>query len=202
AADRKRMAEELHDTIAQYLSGARLLLYSVQGEAHALPEAARGAVAMAGDILETARRELRDKILNLQSDELMLRPIARLLKGVAARANAASGAKVHAVLRGLPADMSAQTKNDVLAMVQEAVSNAVKHGRARRIAIVSDPLPGGGFALSVLNDGAPFDASAALGPETGHFGLSSLRERAARNGFTLTFGERKGWTEVRIERRG
>ena len=85
-------------------------------------------------------------------------------------------------------------------MVQEAVSNAVKHGRARRIAIVSDPLPGGGFALSVLNDGAPFDAATALGPETGHFGISGMRARAARSGFALSFARRRGWTEVRLER--
>lgn len=202
AEDRKRMAEELHDTIAQYLSGARLLLFSVQGEAASLSEASRGAVSMAGDILETARRELRDKILNLQSDELLLRPIAQLLKGIAAKANAASGARVRTLLRGLPTDMSAQMKNDVLATAQEAISNAVKHGHARRIVIVSDPIGPDGYALSILNDGAKFDASAALGPETGHFGLSSMRERAARNGFKLTFGERKGWTEVRLERRG
>ena len=202
AEDRKRMAEELHDTIAQYLSGARLLLFSVQAESAALSEASRGAVSMAGDILETARRELRDKILNLQSDELMLRPIVQLLKGFAAKANATSGARVRTLLRGLPADMPAQMKNDVLATVQEAVTNAVKHGHARRIAIVSDPIVPDGYALSVLNDGAKFDASSALGPETGHFGLSSMRERAARNGFVLKIGERKGWTEVRLERRG
>lgn len=200
--DRKRMAEELHDTIAQYLSGARLLLFSVQAESAALSEASRGAVSMAGDILETARRELRDKILNLQSDELMLRPIAQLLKGLAAKANATSGARVRTLLRGLPTDMAAQMKNDVLATVQEAVTNAVKHGHAKKIVIVSDPIVPDGYALCVLNDGEKFDASAALGPETGHFGLSSMRERAARNGFTLKFGERKGWTEVRLERKG
>lgn len=202
AADRKRMAEELHDTIAQYLSGARLLLFSVQGEADHLSEASRGAVSMAGDILETARRELRDKILNLQSDELLMRPIAQLLRGIAAKANAASGARVRTLLRGLPAEMSAQMKNDVLATVQEAISNAVKHGHARKVVVVSDPIVPDGYALSVLNDGAKFDASSALGPETGHFGLSSMRERAARNGFKLSFGERKGWTEVRLERKG
>ncbi|MGN0855731.1 MAG: sensor histidine kinase [Kiritimatiellia bacterium] len=202
SADRRRMAEELHDTIAQYLSGARLLLFSVQGEAEAaLSPAARGAVSMAGDILETARRELRDKILNLQSDELLTRPLAQLLKEIATRTNVVSGARVRTRLRGLPADISAQMKNDLLATVQEAISNAIKHGHARRIVIVSDPIVPFGFALSILNDGAKFDAAAALGPETGHFGLSSMRERATRNGFTLTFGERKGWTEVRLERK-
>ena len=201
AEDRKRMAEELHDTIAQYLSGARLLLFSVQAESAALSEASRGAVSMAGDILETARRELRDKILNLQSDELMLRPIVQLLKGLAAKANATSGARVRTLLRGLPADMPAQMKNDILATVQEAVSNAVKHGHARKIAIVSDPILPDGYALCILNDGERFDASMALGPETGHFGLSSMRERAARNGLSFRIGERKGWVEVRLERK-
>ena len=41
--------------------------------------------------------------------------------------------------------------------------------------IVSDPIEdGGGFVLKALNDGAPFDVNAALGPETGHFGLAGI----------------------------
>lgn len=201
STERKRMAEELHDTIAQCLSGARLLLFSVQAESSSLSAASREAVAMAGDILETARRELRDKILDLQSDEWMLLPFADLLRDLAARAKAASGANVRVLLRALPAEMTARMKNDLLATVQEAVTNAIRHGRAKRILIVSNPLPAGGFSLAVLNDGERFDAASALGPETGHFGLSSMRERAARNGLVLAFGERKGWMEVRLERR-
>lgn len=201
SADRRRLAEELHDTIAQHLSGARLLLFSVQNESDRLSEASRGALAMAGDILESARREMRDAILNLQSDEMMMRPPKDLLKILAAKANAAGGARVRTMLRGLPSDMSTAEKTDLIAFAQEAMTNAVKHGRAARILLVSDPLRGGGFAFSVLNDGEPFDAEAALGPETGHFGLSSMRERAARNGYALSFGRRNGWNAVRIERK-
>ena len=201
SADRRRLAEELHDTIAQHLSGARLLLFSVQNESDRLSEASRGALAMAGDILESARREMRDAILNLQSDEMMMRPPKDLLKILAAKANAAGGARVRTMLRGLPSDMSTAEKTDLIAFAQEAMTNAVKHGRAARILLVSDPLRGGGFAFSVLNDGEPFDAEAARGPETGHFGLSSMRERAARNGYALSFGRRNGWNAVRIERK-
>lgn len=201
SADRRRLAEELHDTIAQHLSGARLLLYSVQNESDRLSEASRGALAMAGDILESARREMRDAILNLQSDEMMMRPPRDLLKMIAAKANAASGARVRTMLRGLPADMSTAEKTDLIAFAQEAMTNAVKHGHAARILLVSDPLKGGGFAFSVFNDGEPFDAETALGPETGHFGLSGMRERATRNGYALSFGRRDGWNEVRIERK-
>ena len=201
AEDRRRMAEELHDTIAQYLSGARLLLFSVQAESSHLTDAARGAVSMAGDILETARRELRDKILNLQSDELMTMPPKRMLQRIAAKAGAAGGVKVKTMLRGLPQEMSSAKKTDLVAIVQECITNAVKHGGASRVLIVSDPTRDGGWTLSVLNDGDRFDGHTALGPETGHFGLSSMRERAARNGFSVEFGERRGWTEVKLERR-
>lgn len=199
AADRKRLAEALHDTIAQHLSGARLLLYSVQGESDRLSEQARGALAMAGDVLESARREMRDAILNLQSDELVTHSPARLLRLVASRASGASGVSVRTMLRGMPSDMTPAQKTDLLAVVQEAVSNAVKHGHARHVLVLSDPLPNGGFALRVLNDGEPFDAEAALGPEMGHFGLSGMRERASRNGGSVTFGAKDKWTEVRIE---
>lgn len=200
AADRKRLAEDLHDTIAQHLSGARLLLYSVQGESDRLSEQARGALAMAGDVLESARREMRDAILNLQSDELVTHPPAKLLRLVAQRTNGAYGVSVRTMLRGIPSDMPPGQKTNLLAVVQEAVSNAVKHGQARHVLVLSDPLPqGGGFVLRVLNDGEPFDAEAALGPETGHFGLSGMRERAGRTGGSVTFGRRDKWTEVRIE---
>ena len=201
SADRRRLAEELHDTIAQHLSGARLLLYSVQGEAENLSEASRGALAMAGDVLESARREMRDAILNLQSDEMMMSSPKEILKMIARKANVSGGAKVRTMLRGLPTVMKSEEKTDLIAFAQEAMTNAVKHGHAARILLVSDPLKGGGFAFSVFNDGEPFDAEAALGPETGHFGLSSMRERATRNGYTLSFGQRNGWNEVRIERK-
>lgn len=200
AADRKRLAEDLHDTIAQHLSGARLLLYSVQGESDSLSEQAKGALAMAGDVLESARREMRDAILNLQSDELVTHPPAKLLRMVARRTNGASGVSVRTMLRGIPPDMPPGQKTNLLAVVQEAVSNAVKHGHARHVLVLSDPLPsGGGFTLRVLNDGEPFDAEAALGPETGHFGLSGMRERAGRTGGSVAFGRNGKWTEVRIE---
>ena len=79
-------------------------------------------------------------------------------------------------------------------------TNAIKHGKAKTVVIVSDPMEGGGgFVLKVLNNGAPFDVNAALGPETGHFGLAGMRERALRSGFTLEFTKEGEWTAVRVE---
>ena len=48
------------------------------------------------------------------------------------------------------------------------------------------------------NDGEAFDPSKAVGPETGHFGLSGMRERAKRIGAALAIESVGGWTEVRL----
>ena len=86
--------------------------------------------------------------------------------------------------------------------MQEATTNALKHGRATNIVLVSDPSTGDGkrgFVLRVLNDGEPFDAAAALGPEAGHFGLAGMRERAKRNGMRISWGVEGRWTSVEVE---
>ena len=201
AKDRKRLAGVLHDTISQHLAGARLLLYSVQSSADALPESSRSALGMAGDVLESARREVRDAILGLQGDDVMVKDAERLLKDLAVQTNAVGRVRVRTRFRALPSDLDPTEKTDLLSIVQESITNAVRHGKAKNVIVVSDPVPGG-WRLSVLNDGAPFDAAAALGPETGHFGLSGMRERAARSGFRLAFGAREGYVEVKVERIG
>ena len=97
--------------------------------------------------------------------------------------------------------MADECARDILAIVQEAISNAVRHGHAKNVRIASGPLEGGGFRLSVMNDGERFDPERALGPETGHFGLTGMRERATRSGFTFAFRERDGYFGLEMERK-
>ncbi len=201
AAERHRMAGELHDSLSQHLSSARLLLFSVQQGASALTDAARRSLAMMGNVLESARREVRDVVMHLQSESFMSAAPTTLLKDVAEGLGKMRSVRVRVNLRGLPAEMPVVEKTDLVAIVQEAITNAIKHGGAETVILVSDPLADGGFALSVLNDGEPFDAEKALGPESGHFGLSGMRERASRSGYRLAFGRRDGFMEVQLTAR-
>ena len=105
-------------------------------------------------------------------------------------------------LRGLPDHLPGALFSDLIGIVQEATTNAIKHGRAKNIVLVSDPLTGDGvrgFVLRVLNDGEPFDAATALGPESGHFGLAGMRERAKRNGMRISWETKDKWTSVKVE---
>ena len=187
-ADRRRIAHDLHDSISQHMAGAKLLLDTVRSNPGSLSEAQLAALSAADGVLGEARREMREAILDLQNDDLLLKPLEDLIRRFAADLNASGKVRVRVKLRGIPAVFPPGMKRDLLAIVREASSNAISHGEAKNIVVVSDPAAGGdGFTLGVYNDGAPFDADSAPGPEQGHFGLTGIRERALRCGFEAKF---------------
>ena len=199
AEDRRRIAENLHDAVSQQLAGARMMIFSVKKRDDLAPEA-KSHLALAIDVLESARREVRGAVLKLKDDEFSLRSAKDLIRQGVSLVAARGQVRAYVRLGEFPSDMVGGVKSDLIAIIQEAVTNAIRHGRARRIAVLAGRNAVGRFVLSVLNDGAPFDARAALGPETGHFGLSGMHERAERSGFTLSFNQRRRWVEVRLER--
>ena len=99
----------------------------------------------------------------------------------------------------MPSDLAPKVKGDVLAVVQEAVANAIRHGKAAKLRIESKRDGADGYVVRVLNDGLPFDASRAPGSSAGHFGIDSMHERGERSGFAVSFGEEDGWNFVEIK---
>ena len=200
AADRRRIAAELHDTISQHISGAKLWVYSAKMAAgDTLAPGAAGALVIAENVLEATRREIRDAIMDLQSDEFVSQSTESLLRSICRDASVPGKTRVRSFLRGLPADLPIRVKRDLLAIASEAIGNAVRHGGAANVIVVSEGDGAGAFTIDVLNDGEPFSADAAPGPEKGHFGISNMRERAARSGMTLTFGEKRGYVAVTLQ---
>ena len=177
-AERKRMAEDIHDTIEQHLVGAGMLLKLSK-------------IREAQDILVRAKREIRDIVWGLKNDDLMRLSPADMLRNLAHEENTKGLYRVDTRLEGLPASLDAASMRDLSLIVREAIGNAVKHGGAKKIAISSDPLEGGGWMLRVSNDGAPFDPKSAPGAAEGHFGLEGMRQRARRIGADIRF-ERRG----------
>jgi signal transduction histidine kinase len=80
----------------------------------------------------------------------------------------------------LPAHIATQ----IVRIVREALTNAVKHARASRID-VSLTSAGDFSTLRIADNGGGFDPATAAGPDSGHFGLSNMMERAARMGGQL-----------------
>ena len=184
-AERRRMADDLHDTIEQHLVGAAMLVRL-------------GRAKEAEDVLVRAKREIRDVVWGLKNDDMMRLSPAEMLRSLAATENAKGLYRVDTRLSGLPQKMDASRMRDLSLVVREAVGNAVKHGGAKKIAVTCDASAGGGWLLRVANDGTPFDPATAPGAADGHFGVEGMRQRARRLGATISFSTRDGWTVLTL----
>ena len=198
-AERRRMAADLHDSIEQHLAGARLYLDSMLPEDGSPAPEELKPVELVRDILVTAKREIRETIWNLRIDELTQKRPKDVLMSLAQKLASTTAVRVEAILKGLPETLPEALFSDILYVVQESVTNAIKHGKATRILIASDARGPKKFELRIVNNGTPFDTQHALGPEAGHFGISGMRERARRSGFTVSFASKRRTTSVRLE---
>ena len=87
-------------------------------------------------------------------------------------------------MNGEPALFEAAVESALTGIAREAITNAVKHSNATRIAVELDFAKGGAVRLVVSDDGIGFDAN-AVRPDA--YGLLSMQERAARARVALTF---------------
>ncbi|MGD0455180.1 MAG: sensor histidine kinase, partial [Solirubrobacteraceae bacterium] len=175
--ERKHWARELHDETLQSLSALRIGLSTAGRSARpeALPEAVGQAVAQ----LEDAIANLRALITDLRPAALDELGVQAALEGLAER-NARHGLEVdvsidlHYEQGREPTRHAPEVETAIYRIVQEALTNAHKHGAAKR-AVVEVTEQGATVQLSVRDDGAGFDPEAAT--ETGGFGLLGMRER-------------------------
>ena len=187
-AERKRMADDIHDTIEQHLVGAGMLLKI-------------NRIKEAQDVLVRAKREIRDIVWGLKNDDMMRQSPAEMLRQLAHEENTKGLYRIDTRLDGLPTAMDASAMRDLSLIVREAIGNAVKHGGAKKIAISSESLGGGSWRMRLSNDGEPFDPEAAPGVKEGHFGLEGMKQRARRIGATVAFERRGKGMMLVIERR-
>jgi signal transduction histidine kinase len=203
-SERNRLALELHDAVSQKLFGLTLAAESASTllDRPGGADAAREQVVRLGGLAREALDELRALIQELRPPDLERDGLCGAL-----RKQVESLARLHDAQITLHTDDGATAGGadgtrdaDVLRVAQEALANALRHGRGRTlVAVRLAARDGGGLVLDVRDDGAGFDPS---DPElrSRHLGLTSMETRAARVGGTLTIRSAPGTgTTVRLE---
>lgn len=174
--ERRRLARELHDGLAQELA-------YISSETRRMAEHPSGRhLARAA---ERALEESRTAILALSRppDEPLERTIAIAARSVGDRAGVDV---VVAVRPGLEADP--QVRQALLRILREAMTNAVRHGRADAIHVsVDGPSP---LVMAVADNGAGFDLAAPRPADS--FGLQTMRDRAENLGGGLSVESEPG----------
>ena len=194
--ERGRWARELHDQTLQSLGGLRVLLSSAvrRGDAASREEAMRQAI----DDIEREIENLRGIITDLRPsllDDLGLGPaidalVERLRReglGIETELAVPTGGANGAVL---PPDL----ETAIYRLVQEALTNVVKHAQATTVQVLVDAT-GEAAVVEVKDDGIGFDTAA----QTQGFGLAGIRERVFLVGGKLALESGGQGTLVRAE---
>jgi two-component system nitrate/nitrite sensor histidine kinase NarX len=178
--ERQMLANEVHDSLAQTLAYAKMRL-SVLGEALAKgdrPLARRylGEVELA---MESAYGRLRELLTHFR-ERMDPRGLVPALEDLVASFGAQFDVHAEFRNRAPEPDLTPERELHVYHIVQEALANASKHSRARNLWVTIDRTADG-YTVSVEDDGAGLAAGgdSRFGMR---FGLSILRERAARLG--------------------
>ena len=183
ADERERMARDLHDTIAQDLTGLVMLAQRARREA-AGPDS---TLALLEESARAALTEIRALVAAgaaVADDGLDL---ASALRRLADRFMRETGVQVElAVDAGLA--LSRDVEVVALRCVQEALGNARKHARASRVSIDVTRLNGNRVQVRVVDDGIGFDPATA--PDG--FGLTGMTERLSLVHGTLSVSSAPG----------
>ncbi|MFP4394142.1 MAG: sensor histidine kinase [Anaerolineales bacterium] len=183
AAERQRMARELHDTLAQGLAGLLLQLEAVDSHL----DAGRGgraqgivqqAMARARATLAEARRAIDD----LRAAQLSAPDLAAAIRDEATHFSAATGIPC-ALDLALPDALPPALCEHALRAVAEGLTNVARHAQAQQVGVRAAE-DEEWLTIEVRDDGAGFDPEAAL-TRAGHYGLLGLRERARLASGTL-----------------
>jgi len=188
AEERARIARELHDIVAHSLS---VIVLQAQGAEYAFdrdPDRSRAALRTIGTTGADALDEIRQLVRILRGgDDEPTRDHA--VASVVERARAA-GAAVDLIIDGGPAALPGGVALAVYRIVQESLTNALKHAGPAPAVTVRVAYRPGAVELEVTDNGA-----APTRPPSGGHGLVGMRERATLYGGTFdagpTFGG--GW---------
>jgi signal transduction histidine kinase/ligand-binding sensor domain-containing protein len=188
-AERSRIARELHDTLMQGFSGVTMEMQALSvrlppsQERNTLEE----IIHDAGICLQEARRS----VAGLRSARSGDPGLAGAIAEAARHITETQDVRLKLRLQGDPRELGTDVRYNLLRILQEAVTNAVKHSGAGTIEVILDCTAQTLF-LTIKDDGVGFDLAEGNGSQPGHYGVIGMRERATQIGGDLQMKSEPG----------
>lgn len=176
-----RLGRDLHDGIIQSLYATGLTLENVRDLLSARPDEAVRRLQGSIELLNAAIRDVRNYISGLKPDQAREAGLSQIVGRIAAELRAGRAVEFEIEIDDFAAGRLAdESVAGAVQIVREAVSNALRHGGATRVAVRLHE-GDGAIALLIQDNGSGFDAA---GGSRGQ-GLANMRGRAESAGGSL-----------------
>ena len=179
--ERNRLARDIHDNLAQGFGAILMQLQAAQREAGTVPPGVAAKLATAVDLARTHMVEARRSVGALRPSVGDGEAMSTSLKRIAELVQLSTTVPIEVDLESLPR-IDESVEREIIGIAQEALTNAVRHARARRIAVRASGVRSLGVRLSIVDDGRGI----ARDRSSAGFGMTSMHERAERIGASLT----------------
>ncbi len=176
--ERQRMAREIHDTLAQGLTG---IITQLQAAEHAAGEPTewRKHFAAATRLARESLSEARRSVDALRPEPLEKASLSEALAGAAARWSALNGIPVRVTTTGTERPLCPEAEAALLRTAQEALANVAKHAQATRAGVTLSYMEHE-VALDVRDDGRGFDPARLGESAAGNGALAPARSAAGQ----------------------
>jgi signal transduction histidine kinase len=181
--ERNRIARDIHDTLAQGFAAILMQLQAAQRSASTapLPPTVAKSLETAVDLARTHMIEARRSVSALRPQLSEAEDVGRALQRLTDLARRTTDVPIELTVETLPV-FGGGVEREIVGIAQEALTNAVRHSRARQINIHAAGIRNVGFRLSIADNGRGI-AKERRGMG---FGMTSMQERAERIGASLT----------------
>jgi len=195
--ERNRLAANLHDTLLQTIGGIRYQLDACRVAGREKDEAeADEHFDVARRMIDHVADEVRGSVWALRTMPMpgksFTDSIAVVVGQFEKQLGKGHGPRISFQTTGGALELPNFVAGNLLLVVQEAIHNAIRHGRPTRIDVDADFSADGSLALTIRDDGMGFEPGTEAGPAQGHFGLQGMRERLERLGGTITIESAPG----------
>lgn len=198
--ERKRLARDLHDGVAQMMANAAIGIEIASKRARIDLDAALVELATLREKLVDSQKGLRDILFALRPLPLEAGGLPAAISALAERIDGTNGSKVVARRVESKRRLGPEVESGAFTIIREAANNAVKTGRAPHVYIDFYEEEEAVFAL-VEDDGKGFDIAAVLASYAtrGSLGLLQMRESARLIGGQLSIDSSVGnGTRIRL----
>jgi signal transduction histidine kinase len=177
--ERTRLAQELHDTLEQSLTGIALQLDTTSKLFDKDREGANRHLELARNLMGQSQVEVRRSIWDLRCRALEQFDLAGALKHTARQLMEASDIQIDVVATGRVRPLPERIEDNLLRMAQEALTNVIKHASATKTRVELD-FGVKNIVLLIQDNGKGFNPNELAASNNGHFGLMGISERTKR----------------------